>query len=207
VILSRATGTPWIFRFFNPEHLISSMPGTEKVIYLTFDDGPVPEVTPEVLRILREFRARATFFMVGDNIRKHPEVFNALMDEGHAAGNHTYHHLNGWKTSPGAYADDVMRCGELAGTRLFRPPYGRFTPSQYMILKKKFRFVLWSVLTYDFRESVTPEECLDLSLRNTRPGSIVVFHDSPKAAERLYYALPRFLAHFSSLGYRFEPLS
>jgi peptidoglycan-N-acetylglucosamine deacetylase len=207
VIHSRATGTPWIFRFFNPEHLITSVPVKEKVIYLTFDDGPVPGVTPEVLRILREFGARATFFMVGDNVRKHPEIHGAVMDEGHAAGNHTFHHLNGWKTSPGAYADDVMKCAERVETRLFRPPYGRFTPSQYMILKKKFRFVLWSVLTYDFRSTVTPEECLSLSLRNTRPGSIVVFHDNLKATDRLYHALPRFLAHFSSLGYRFEPLS
>jgi peptidoglycan/xylan/chitin deacetylase (PgdA/CDA1 family) len=182
------------------------MPAAGKVIYLTFDDGPIPETTPEVLSILRQYQALATFFVVGDNVRKHPEVFAMVQEAGHSFGNHTFHHLNGWRTSPGAYLYDVQRCGEYFSTRLFRPPYGRFTPSQYLLLRKDFRFILWSVLTYDFKGNISPEKCLDSSIRCTRNGSIVVFHDSLKSITNVRYALPRFLEHFMALGYRFEPI-
>ena len=182
------------------------MPAREKQVYLTFDDGPVPEVTPEVLRILAGFNAKATFFMVGDNIRKHPGVFEQVVAGGHAIGNHTVHHLNGWRTSPAQYAEDVMRFRELDATRLFRPPYGRFTPSQYMILKKDFLFVMWSLLTWDFSPHVTPGECLRTAISNTRPGEIVVFHDSLKARDNMLYALPRYLERFSRQGYSFLEL-
>ncbi|MFZ4523725.1 MAG: polysaccharide deacetylase family protein [Bacteroidales bacterium] len=197
---------PFFLRWFSPEYLVCDLPGPEKVIYLTFDDGPIPEATPEVLDILGKSGAKATFFMVGDNVRKYPEIFSSVVEGGHAIGNHSYHHLNGWHTSPGAYIHDVYRCRELFETKLFRPPYGRFTPSQYFLLRKDFRFILWSVLTYDFSKNVTPEKCLEYAVNHSQSGSVVVFHDSVKSLENVRYALPRFLEHFLKLGYRFEPL-
>ncbi|HNW76341.1 MAG TPA: polysaccharide deacetylase family protein [Bacteroidales bacterium] len=204
--MKRAVRTPFFFRFFNPENLVSRMPDDEKAVYLTFDDGPVPEVTPEVLRILADRHVGATFFMVGDNIRKHPDIYEQVVAAGHAVGNHTFHHLNGWKIAPAAYVEDVMRVRTYSDTHLFRPPYGRFTPSQYLILKKDFRFVVWSLLTWDFSPHVTPEQCLEMAIRNTRPGEIVVFHDSLKAQRNLLYALPRYLDEFRARGYVFKLL-
>jgi peptidoglycan-N-acetylglucosamine deacetylase len=200
----RSARPPFFFRFFDPSHLVCRMPGAEKRIFLTFDDGPVPEVTPEVLRILSGYNAKATFFMVGDNIRKNPALFEQVVAGGHAIGNHTFHHLNGWKTAPAAYAEDVMRFRQYDATKLFRPPYGRFTPSQYMILKKEFLFVMWSLLTWDFSKKVTPEQCLSAAVANTRPGEIVVFHDSLKASKNVLFTLPGYLEHFARLGYSFE---
>jgi peptidoglycan/xylan/chitin deacetylase (PgdA/CDA1 family) len=202
--MKRSSGPPFFFRFFSPEHLVCQIPVQEKKIFLTFDDGPVPEMTPQVLQILSEYGAKATFFMVGDNVKKHPEVCEQVVAGGHVAGNHTFHHLNGWKTAPAAYAEDVRRCDPLIHTRLFRPPYGRFTPSQYMILRKDYLFVMWSVLTWDFLHRVAPEECLENAIRNTKPGDIVVFHDSLKAASNMLFTLPRYLDHFRKKGYTFE---
>ena len=204
--MKRSPRPPFFFRFFSPEHLICRVPGPEKKIFLTFDDGPIPGLTPEVLRILDRYGAKATFFMVGDNVKRHPDVFREVMEKGHAVGNHTYHHLNGWKTPPAAYAEDVRRCEELFRTRLFRPPYGRFTPSQYMILKKDYLFVMWSLLTWDFHRNVTPEDCLSNALRATRPGDIVVFHDNLKAKTNLMYTLPRYLESLLQAGYTFPTL-
>jgi peptidoglycan/xylan/chitin deacetylase (PgdA/CDA1 family) len=204
--MKRSSRPPFFFRFFSPQHLVCRMPGQEKKVFLTFDDGPVPEVTPEVLKILADHGAKASFFMVGDNVKKHPEVYEQVVSGGHAAGNHTFHHLNGWKTAPAAYAEDVKRCDALFRTRLFRPPYGRFTPSQYMILRKDYLFVMWSVLTWDFSHKITPEECLENACRDTRPGDIVVFHDSLKASKNMLYTLPRFLEHFSKQGFSFEKI-
>jgi peptidoglycan/xylan/chitin deacetylase (PgdA/CDA1 family) len=201
-----AVKPPFFFKWFNPEHLVCDLPGSDKVIYLTLDDGPIPEATPEVLDILMKYQASATFFMVGDNVRKYPELFQRVKDEGHSVGNHTFHHLNGWHTPPGAYIEDVHRCSEYFSTKLFRPPYGRFTPSQYLLLRKEFRFILWSVLTYDFHRRTTPGQCLDNAINNTRAGSVVVFHDSIKSMDNVRFALPRFLEHFLNLGYRFDPL-
>lgn len=201
--MKRSVRPPFFFRFFSPSHLVCRMPAGEKRVYLTFDDGPVPEVTPEVLRILAGYNAKATFFMVGDNIRKYPELFEQVVADGHAIGNHTVHHLNGWRTSPAQYAEDVMRFREFHGTHLFRPPYGRFTPSQYMILKKDFLFVMWSLLTWDFSPHVTPEQCLTTAISNTRPGEIVVFHDSLKARDNMLYTLPRYLEYLSKQNYLF----
>jgi len=197
---------PFFYRWFSPGYLVCSLPGTEKVIYLTFDDGPIPEVTPEVLSILKHYGVKATFFVVGDNVKKHPEVFEQVRQDGHTIGNHTFHHLNGWKTPPGAYIEDVMRCREYFTTRLFRPPYGRFSPAQYFLLRKDFRFVLWSVLTGDYSKSVTPDQCLENAIGNTGNGSVVVFHDNLKAVENVRYALPRFLEHFLALGFHFQGL-
>ncbi|MDP4280514.1 MAG: polysaccharide deacetylase family protein [Bacteroidota bacterium] len=201
------TGIPFIFRFFNTEYLACSIPGREKVLYLTFDDGPIPEITPAVLDILRDRDAKATFFCVGDNVRKYPEIFKQIVEEGHGIGNHTFNHMNGWKTPPGEYFENVMRCNEFFTTHLFRPPYGKFTPSQYMMLKKDFRFIMWSVLTLDYHHGTSPEQCLKNSIQHTGSGDIVVFHNNIKAVENLYYALPRFLDHFKEAGYEFRKIT
>lgn len=202
-----AVRPPFFLNWFSPEYLVCDLPGPEKVIYLTFDDGPVPEATPRVLDILAEYNAKATFFMVGDNVRKYPELFQRVKHDDHAVGNHTYHHLNGWHTPPGLYLDDVNRCREYFDTKLFRPPFGRFTPSQYFLLRKDFRFILWSVLTCDFHRHISPEQCLNNAITNTGNGSVVVFHDSIKSIKNVEFALPGFLKHFGNLGYRFESLS
>jgi peptidoglycan-N-acetylglucosamine deacetylase len=197
---------PFFFRYFDRKYLLCSLPTTEKVIYLTFDDGPIPEITPDVLHILEERNVKATFFCVGDNVKKYPGLLEHLKGAEHGMGNHTFHHLNGWKTPPAEYVEDVLRCNEYFTTNLFRPPYGKFTPSQYLLLRKHFRFILWSVLSGDYYWRITPEQCLSNVLENTGPGSIIVFHDSLKAKENLFFALPQFLDHYLEQGYRFEKL-
>ncbi len=201
-----AVGPPFFFRWLSPEYLVCDLPGSEKVIYLTFDDGPIPEATPEILDILAKYDAHATFFMVGDNVRKYQAIFDEVRRRGHGIGNHTFHHLNGWHTPPGAYIDDVHRCREYFDSKLFRPPYGRFTPSQYFLLHKHYRFILWSVLTYDFHRHVTPVQCLEYAIGHTRSGSVVVFHDSVKSMPNVRYALPGVLEHFVNLGFRFQSI-
>jgi peptidoglycan/xylan/chitin deacetylase (PgdA/CDA1 family) len=198
--------SPFFLRWFSPQYLVCDLPGSGRVIYLTFDDGPIPEATPEILSILEKYNVKATFFMVGDNVKKNPSVFAQVKESGHAIGNHTFHHLNGWKTPPGAYVEDVMRCEPYFQSKLFRPPYGRFNLSQYFLLRKQYRFILWSVLTWDFDRRTSPEECLQYALDNTTEGSVVVFHDSVKSIENVRYALPRFLEHFLKQGYEFRPV-
>ena len=182
------------------------IPTSEKTLYLTFDDGPIPEITPWVLEQLRQAQARATFFCVGQNVDRHPEIFESLKLEGHAAGNHTFRHLNGWHTENVPYFQDVRRCARRVKSVLFRPPYGKLKPGQTHFLQRHYRIVMWDVLSADFDTQVTPQRCLDNVLSKVEPGSIVVFHDSLKAFPRLSYTLPRVLEHFSALGYRFESL-
>ncbi len=198
-----AVTSPAIFRFFSKHYLLCEIPVKEKTLFLTFDDGPVPEITGQVLGILKERDARATFFVTGDNVRKHPELFDMIVSDGHSIGNHTFSHLNGWKTATGAYVENVTRCSEYFTTNLFRPPYGRFLLSQYFLLRKSYKFIMWSVLTQDYSASVTPDQCLQNAIQYSRPGSIVVFHDNPKAATNVLFALPRFIDHFHDLGYSF----
>lgn len=198
--------TPLILKIFDRHFITCSVPTKEKIIYLTFDDGPIPEVTPDVLNILKVKKIKATFFSVGDNVKKHPDVFACLIAEGHAIGNHTFHHLNGWKTPPAEYLDDVNHCNELLNTKLFRPPYGKFTLSQYFLLRKKYKIILWSVLCGDYHAGISKEQCLSNVTEYTGLGSIVVFHDSLKAKENLLYTLPRFIDHFLDKGFRFESL-
>ena len=197
---------PYPVRILSPRFWICEIPSTEKVIYLTFDDGPIPDVTPEILSILESRKAKATFFCVGDNARKHPDELKMVISHGHTIGNHTFSHLNGWKTPPGGYIENVERCRDYFATDLFRPTYGRFGFSQYLLLRKKYRFVLWSVLTWDFHHETTPEQCLRYAVDYTHAGSVVVFHDSLKSIDNVRYALPRFLDHFLEKGYRFEEI-
>lgn len=183
-----------------------SIPTVEQVLYLTFDDGPIPEVTPWVLDTLRPFGAKATFFCVGDNVLRHPDVYAQVLAEGHAVGNHTFHHLNGWQTKPIPYLLNVRSCARAVESRLFRPPYGRLRPSQARFLHRHFQIIMWDVLSGDFDPSITSQRCLSNVLRHSRPGSIVVLHDSLKAERHLRFVLPALLRHFADAGYRFEKI-
>lgn len=187
--------------------LIWRIPSERKVIYLTFDDGPIPDVTPYVLEQLKTWNARATFFCIGNNVQKHREVYDAIIHAGHCVGNHTQNHLNGWNTHDRIYYKDILECKELVASKIFRPPYGKIKFSQIKLLRKKFRIVMWDVLSKDYDSALSGEECYQRVVRQTRPGSIIVFHDSEKAKERLYYSLPKTLKYFSEQGYVFESLS
>jgi peptidoglycan-N-acetylglucosamine deacetylase len=182
------------------------MEPAEKKIYLTFDDGPVTEVTPGVLDTLDKYQAKATFFCVGENIEKNTKLFEDIIKRGHSVGNHTWRHENGWQTDDHAYYKSIEACQHFTQTHLFRPPYGRLKPLQYNTLLKKYTIVMWDVLSGDFDTRISGEKCLDNVLKNTRPGSVIVFHDSVKAKERVEYALPVMLEHFKGLGYSFERL-
>jgi peptidoglycan/xylan/chitin deacetylase (PgdA/CDA1 family) len=180
----------------------------EKVLYLTFDDGPIPEVTEFVLDTLNSYQALATFFCIGDNVNRHPHIYKKLLNSFHRIGNHTYNHLNGWKSDPETYIENFHQCNETLQikTNLFRPPHGRLTRQQANQLPTDTKVIMWDVLSGDFDNNLGNEKCLRKSIEHTKRGSIVVFHDSLKAKENLYYTLPRYLDHFSSLGYRFETL-
>jgi peptidoglycan/xylan/chitin deacetylase (PgdA/CDA1 family) len=183
------------------------IPGKEKIVYLTFDDGPIPEVTPWVLEQLKAYQAQATFFCVGENIHRHPEVFQQVVDAGHSIGNHTNQHLNGWSVDNLTYFHDIRHCARVVKTSLFRPPYGRMKPKQAQFLQRHYRIVMWDVLSGDFDPNISNEQCLENVISNVHPGSIVVFHDSLKAQEKLEFVLPKVLEHFSQQGYQFHALS
>lgn len=178
----------------------------EKRVFLTFDDGPIPEVTPWVLAQLKKYNAKATFFCIGANIDKHPDIFQQIISEGHAIGNHTYDHLNGWKTETNEYLANISLCDSKTRSKIFRPPYGRMKRSQCSKLHAQYSVVMWDVLSGDFDQKISPEKCLKNVLSKTREGSIVVFHDSLKAKKNLYHALPEFLKHFSEKGWQFVAL-
>jgi peptidoglycan/xylan/chitin deacetylase (PgdA/CDA1 family) len=181
--------------------------GSDKSLYLTFDDGPDPEVTPWVLDQLRAHDAKATFFCIGKNIEANPDVFECVKAEGHVIGNHTWDHCNGRDTATATYLDSVERCQQLTGTTLFRPPYGRLMPAQGRALRDRWTVVMWSVLSADFDARKDGEHCTRNVLKHAAPGGIVVFHDSAKAWPRLELALPKVLEHFSAQGYTFKSLT
>lgn len=197
--------TPRLLRWFYP-NLTWHKNRVEKRIFLTFDDGPIPVVTPFVLNTLEKYGAKATFFCIGDNVRKHPDIFEIVKDAGHRVGNHTYNHLRGWDTDDQLYLDNVAKCAELVQTNLFRPPFGRARKSQFASLNTHYETIMWDVLSGDFDISLTPEKCLKNVLKHTESGSIVVFHDSLKAFPRLEYALPRALEYWVGEGYEFGVL-
>ncbi len=188
-------------------NFIWKMPTEEKVVYLTFDDGPIPEVTPWVMEQLATYDAKATFFCVGDNVKKHGSILQQLRENGHSIGNHTFNHLNGWQTDNVTYLRNVRKGAHAVHSELFRPPYGKVKPSQAKFLNRHYRVVMWDILSGDFDPNISREQCLENVIRNTQSGSIIVFHDSLKAKEKLEYVLPRTLAFLHQQGYRFEALS
>ncbi|NBA85858.1 polysaccharide deacetylase family protein [Emticicia sp. CRIBPO] len=203
--------TPKILPLIYP-HFEWEVKTDEKKIFLTFDDGPIPEITDFVLETLAEFNARATFFSIGDNIRKHPEVFQKVIARGHSIGNHTFNHLNGWKTDNNEiYWDNIRQCQEYIDQyysrdrkKLFRPPYGRVKRRQAAPLLDDYRIIMWSVLTKDYNAELNEQTCLSKSIRAAGSGSIVLFHDSLKASKNLFYVLQRFLSEFAGRGFVFE---
>lgn len=182
------------------------MPSDRKVIYLTFDDGPIPEVTPFVLNQLRKYDAKATFFCIGDNVKKHPGIFEQIIQDEHSIGNHTFNHLNGWHTDDKTYVENINKCTDYFTTTLFRPPYGRINQSQIDNLLPNYSIIMWDILSGDFDTSLSPRDCLRKVIRKTNNGSIVVFHDSLKAYPRLKYVLPIALKYWSDKGYAFHAL-
>ena len=205
--------TPFFFPWLYPQ-LIWRIPVEEKIIYLTFDDGPVPGPTEFVLDTLNKFNIKATFFCIGDNVRKHPDIFNRILNEGHLAANHTFNHLKGWSTGLSTYVQNVKQCeeelrlhntGRSIKNKLFRPPYGRISRSQMKELND-YSIIMWDVLTQDYNKMISPSNCLTHSIKATRPGSIVVFHDSIKAERNMNFALPQYISHFLDKGFTFGVL-
>ncbi len=186
------------------------MDTTEKVIYLTFDDGPHPTITPFVLDELKKYDAKATFFCIGNNVVDHPEVYTRIINEGHSVGNHTYNHVNGWKTATADYVNNITKAQAHINSKLFRPPYGRITYAQLKVLKEKehaFKPIMWSVLSGDFDTGLSPDNCYKNVIKHSGSGSIIVFHDSEKAFERMSYALPLVLQYFINKGFRFDKMT
>ncbi|HLV38967.1 polysaccharide deacetylase family protein [Xanthomarina sp.] len=220
-----------IIRLF-PKY-IWNMPTEEQVIYLTFDDGPTPEITPWTLDVLDQYQAKATFFCIGNNVEKHPDIFLRTVENGHAIGNHSYSHPKGWRSSAKAYLKNVKRAQDIIDfqlkqptlnekaalsksttknqqskiNKLFRPPYGQITKKQGQeLMALGYKIIMWSVLAIDWSEKTSKEKALKNVIKNAKNGSIVVFHDSVKASENMQYALPRVLEYFSKKGYRFKAL-
>ncbi len=178
----------------------------EKNIYLSFDDGPVPEITDWILDELKRHNAKATFFCVGANILKNQDIFSRIIKSGHSVGNHSMFHNKGFSTRVENYLQEAEHCRQLIGNRLFRPPYGQLKRSQCRsLINLGYKIVMWDVISYDY-EKITPERCLNIVLNNTRNGSIIVFHDNFKAEQNLKYSLPRILEHFGNLGYSFKAI-
>ena len=193
-----------------------TIPNDEKKVFLTFDDGPTPEITEWVVAQLKKYNFKATFFCIGNNIARHPELFNQLITEGHAIGNHTFNHVKGWNTPNKTYLKEVENCEEEIKkasikhipSKLFRPPYGKIKPSQSRKLRKLgYKIIMWDVLSADYKQTITKEKCLENVVKNVESGSVIVFHDSIKAFTNLEYVLPKTLQFLSENGYQCEIIS
>lgn len=205
--------TPFFLPMLYPS-LLWRIKTTAKELFLTFDDGPVEGPTEFVLETLARVSVKATFFCIGDNVRKHRKIFSSLIDQGHQLGNHTFHHVNGWKMNEQEYVREIALCEEefftdaspekKIETKLFRPPYGRISRGQIRAASNEYKIVMWDVLSVDYSTSLSPESCLRKTLNVVRPGSIIVFHDSIKAERNLMYALPRFIESCLEEGYSFN---
>lgn len=195
----------WIF----PKY-VWEIPNNENKIYLTFDDGPTPEITEWVLELLKKHNIKATFFCIGNNIEKHPEIFEKVIADGHSIGNHTFNHLKGWKTKTDDYIENTNLCEAIIGnqpknSKLFRPPYGKIKFSQSRILRKLgYKIIMWDVLSVDYDKNITPEKCLENVIKNTASGSVIVFHDSIKAFDNLEFALPKAIEYLKDKGFVFD---
>ena len=195
---------PAIFLRWLCPHALWRMNRKEKAVYLTFDDGPIPEVTPWVLDVLDKYGIKATFFMVGDNIRKHPEVFEMVKARGHRLGNHTFNHIGGLRHGITSYLNNVDKANEYLHTDLFRPPHGWMKWDQYVFVKRRYKVVMWDLVTRDYSTRLNGRDVLLNVRRFARPGSIITFHDSVKSHDKLLYALPRAIEWLLSQGYSFK---
>jgi peptidoglycan-N-acetylglucosamine deacetylase len=208
--------TPFFLPLLYPS-LVWRIPSHTRTLYLTFDDGPVAGPTDFVVETLRNTRTKGTFFCIGDNVRKHPSIFRSVLCDGHAIGNHTYNHLNGWTTTADRYEQNVSGCddeiaahtdGQISSvTTLFRPPFGRIQRSQIRRLIPRYKIIMWDVLSIDYNKNLSCEKCLRNTIDAARDGSIIVFHDSYKAEKNLRYVLPRFVEHCLDKGFTFKALS
>lgn len=194
---------PWFYRLLFPG-ACWKMPAEEKCVYLTFDDGPIPEMTPWVLDVLDKYGIKATFFCVGDNVRKYPEVFRMVKERGHQVGNHTFNHLQGIRCRTRNYVANAEKADGYIGSGLFRPPHGHMRIHQVLRLRKKYKIIMWDVVTRDYSPHMTANGVFNVVKNYTRNGSIIVFHDSLKAAPRTREALPRALEWLIAEGYRFR---
>lgn len=207
--------TPWWLKKLYPNYTWE-IPGKEKILYLTFDDGPHETATNFVLKELRKYNAKATFFCIGKNVIANPALYGQIIEEGHAVGNHTFNHLNGWKSSNKKYIDEIFEAAKYIDSNLFRPPYGRISRFQAKVLltenehenfkERPFKIIMWTVLSGDFDISKKAGDCRDYVVLNALPGSIIVFHDSQKAWDRLQFALPEVLDYFTKEGYQFKSI-
>lgn len=223
--------TPLIAKKLFPNY-VWDIPTKNKVLYLTFDDGPTPEITHWTLNILKQYHAKATFFCIGNNIEKYPDVFHNILDEGHAIGNHTQNHIKGWHHTAKSYLKNIELCESILNTQipnsksqltnnnseilnhqslivnLFRPPYGQITPKQgKSLIDLNYKIIMWDVLSFDWDKNVTPENCFNNVIYKSKPGSIIVFHDSLKASKNMQYALPKVLEYFTEKGFEFKVIS
>ena len=186
--------------------MVWSIPAKEKELYLTFDDGPHETATPFILDQLKQFNAKATFFCLGKNVKQFPHIYERMLDDGHAAGNHTYDHTNGWQAKNDEYVKSITEAAKYIDSKLFRPPYGKISPFVSKLIRKKlgFKIIMWNVLSADFDENLSPEKCAENVLLYSKPGSIIVFHDSTKAWKRMSFALPKILDYFTQQGFVFK---
>ena len=194
---------PQLIRLLYPDALWR-MDKKVKAVYLTFDDGPIPEVTPWVLDLLDKYQIKATFFMVGDNVRKHPKEYQMVVERGHRIGNHTFHHFSGARHTIRKYMADTALANEYLRTDLFRPPHGWMRPTQYYAMRNKYKIVMWDVVTRDYSKHIDAPDIVRIVKKYTRPGSIITFHDSLKSIEKLRIALPECLEWFITEGYQMK---
>lgn len=195
---------PQIIRYLYPS-AIWRMDKDERAVYLTFDDGPIPRVTPWVLDVLDKYGIKATFFMVGDNIRKHPDEFRMVVERGHRIGNHTFNHIRGLSYDINSYLENTEKaCRMMMGTNLFRPPHGYMSPKQYAELKKRYKIIMWDLVTRDYNRKFNGKQILQKVKKYARNGSIITFHDSIKSEENLKYALPKAIEWLKEQGYEFK---
>ena len=195
----RIVKTPFWAKWLYPS-LVWNIPNEDNAIFLTFDDGPI-DLTEEILDILDQYKVKATFFCVGENIVKNPSIHQRIIAEGHDIGNHTYNHLNNFKTTNENYLNNVALGQAQTKTKLFRPPYGKITPTSIKALKQDYKIIMWDILSYDFDQFVSPDECLNNVINNIRNGSIIVFHDNIKAKKSVLYALPKLLEWLQNQSY------
>lgn len=195
---------PILYRLLFPGSYWRKPVEGKKTIYLTFDDGPIPQITPWVLDLLDKYDIKATFFCVGDNVRKHPDVYQMVLDRGHHVGNHTFNHLQGIRTLSKRYIENAYMASKYIKSDLFRPPHGHVRIHQYFSLRKKYKIIMWDVVTRDYSKLMTPEQVFENVKKYVRDGSIIVFHDSLKAEKNMKYALPRSIEWLKDQGYIFE---